>query len=91
MVAKSRGTMVNTIPALAQKAAALEALDKALELDPQYAPARINRMAIAKMTQGEPFLPSAIQETEFYRDQIDTEAARGKRGSRRGRFWRGTM
>ena len=39
---------------LGQKAKGMAALDRALELDPEYEPARRNRIALEKMEEGEP-------------------------------------
>jgi lipoprotein NlpI len=39
---------------LGQKAAALAALDRALEIDPTYTPAHSNRKVVETMTEGSP-------------------------------------
>jgi tetratricopeptide (TPR) repeat protein len=70
---QSYGNMALAQARLGHKAAALASLDKALELDPHYEPARINRKAIETMTEGEPHVPVAVAETEYYRDMLESE------------------
>jgi tetratricopeptide (TPR) repeat protein len=70
---QSYGNMALAQARLGHKAAALASLDKALELDPSYAPARMNRAAIETMTEGEPHAPLAVAETEYYRDIMESE------------------
>jgi tetratricopeptide (TPR) repeat protein len=55
---------------LGHRAQALACLDRALELDPRYEPARSNRRVVVQMREGEPFIPDAILQTEFYRERL---------------------
>ncbi|MCP4452383.1 MAG: tetratricopeptide repeat protein [Planctomycetes bacterium] len=51
----------------AQKQIALEALDKALELDPNYEPAQANRKLIASLEEGKP-LDTEVTTINYYRE-----------------------
>ena len=62
---------------LGHKAAALECLDKALEIDASYQPARLNRKLIETMTEGVPNIPSIFAETEYYRDSLEETKSKG--------------
>ena len=55
-------------------------LDKALALDPAYAPAIQNRKVIAAMKEGEPQRPLAMAETEYYRELLEAERSGAPRG-----------
>jgi tetratricopeptide (TPR) repeat protein len=79
---QSHGNVALAYAGLGKKALALEHLDKALALDPTYAPAIQNRMAIELMTEGEPQRPLAIEETEYYRERLEAEKAPARR-----RWW----
>ncbi|MCX6929532.1 MAG: tetratricopeptide repeat protein, partial [Verrucomicrobia bacterium] len=70
---QSHGNIALAYAGLGKKALALEHLDKALALDPTYAPAIQNRMVIELMTEGEPQRPLAMAETEYYREQAEAE------------------
>ncbi len=70
---QSYGNLGLAYAGLGRKAAALECLDKALELDPSYAPAYNNRIAIAEMNEGEPQIPLAMAETEYYRERLEAQ------------------
>jgi len=78
---QSHGNLALCLAGLGQKAAARAALDRALELDPAYEPARINRTAIETMTEGEPFVPEVFAETEYYRDRIEAQQGDGRAAS----------
>jgi tetratricopeptide (TPR) repeat protein len=51
----------------AQKQIALEALDKALELDPNYEPAQANRKLIASLKEGKP-LDTEVTTINYYKE-----------------------
>jgi tetratricopeptide (TPR) repeat protein len=70
---QSYGNLGLAYAGLGRKAAALECLDKALEIDPSYAPAHTNRIAIAEMNEGEPQIPLAMAETEYYRERLEAQ------------------
>jgi tetratricopeptide (TPR) repeat protein len=55
---------------LGQRAAAMECFERALALDPGYEPALTNRRVVARMREGEPFFPDAIQETHYYLERL---------------------
>ena len=59
---------------LGRRADALTCLDCALELDPDYEPAILNRRAIAEMQEGTPFAPEVIRQVEFYGDRVRDKA-----------------
>jgi tetratricopeptide (TPR) repeat protein len=69
---QSYGNLGLAYAGLGRKAAALECLDKALALDPAYAPARSNRHLIETMKEGRPHMMH-IAETRFYREQLEAE------------------
>lgn len=60
------GNMALAYASLGKKFLAMECIDKALALDPLYEPAMVNRIAISKMTEGEPLAPRNIHETRYY-------------------------
>jgi tetratricopeptide (TPR) repeat protein len=70
---QTHGNLGLCLAGLGRKAAALASLDRALELDPAYGPARINKEAFESMTEGEPFLPGTFLETEYYREQFKSQ------------------
>ena len=65
---QTHGNLALCLAGLGRKAEALAALDRALELDPTYGPARTNRKAIEAMTEGQPYVPERFAETEYYRE-----------------------
>lgn len=69
---QTHGNLALCLAGLGQKTAALASLDRALELDPTYEPARINRRAIESMAEGEPFVPGRRVETEYYRERYES-------------------
>ena len=70
---QTHGNLALCLAGLGRKAAALASLDRALELDPTYEPARTNRKAIESMTEGEPFVPAMFVETEYYRKRLESQ------------------
>jgi tetratricopeptide (TPR) repeat protein len=73
---QSHGNLALAYAGLGKKAAALECLDKALALDPGYEPARINRLNIVTMREGEPGLRDGIEEINYYQDRFDEKGER---------------
>jgi tetratricopeptide (TPR) repeat protein len=71
---QSYGNLGLAYAGLGQRSNALASLDRALELDPGYEPARLNRRIIAQMREGESSVPYAIRETEFYRERLERES-----------------
>lgn len=69
---QSYGNLALAYAGLGRKAAALECLDKALALDPDYLPARSNKRIIEVMEEG-PTPIIHMAETQFYREQLDAE------------------
>ena len=69
---QSYGNLGLAYAGLGRKASALEALGKALALDPNYAPACSNRRIIETMEEGRPHI-MPMAETRFYLEQIEAE------------------
>jgi tetratricopeptide (TPR) repeat protein len=67
---QSYGNLALAYAGLGRRADALACLDRALELDPGYEPALQNRRVIADMREGEPFIPDAIGQVEYYADPV---------------------
>lgn len=65
---QSYGNMGICYGKLGQKALALQSLDKALELDPIYEPAIINRVIVESLQEGERISPDKIKTIEYYKD-----------------------
>jgi len=53
--------------AMGEKEKSLTCLDRALDLDPHYEPARVNRLAIEKIEEGEPLEVPTVT-VEYYKD-----------------------
>jgi tetratricopeptide (TPR) repeat protein len=88
---QSYGNLGLAYAGLGRKAAALECLDKALALDPDYAPARSNRHILETMEEGRPHLMH-MAETQFYREQLEAErtdqsAGPSQSDGRQSSFW----
>jgi tetratricopeptide (TPR) repeat protein len=64
---QSYGNMGICYAHLGQREEALEALDKALELDPNYEPAIVNRAAVSSLKQGEK-LEAKFKAVDYYKD-----------------------
>jgi len=71
---QSWGNLGLAYAGMGERGKALECLDKALELDPEYEIAAVNRMGIEKMREGE-HLEGEIDSVNYYRDY----KARGKK------------
>jgi tetratricopeptide (TPR) repeat protein len=67
---QSHGNLALCYASMGRKADALASLDRALQLDPGYEPARGNRKIIQQMIEGEPFVPEMFEETEYYRERL---------------------
>lgn len=61
----THGNLGLCLASLGLKAQSLLALDRALELDPHYEPARINRAVVENMEEGTPLLHAEIKTVEF--------------------------
>jgi len=70
---QSFGNLALAYAGLGKRAAAMECFDRALALDPGYEPAIINRRNVARMREGEPFIPDGIQETYYYAEKLRRE------------------
>lgn len=64
---QSYGNMGICYGHLGQREEALEALDKALELDPKYEPAILNRAAVSSLKEGEK-LGAKFKAVDYYKD-----------------------
>ncbi len=66
---QSYGNMGLAHAGLGEKDKALECLDAALALDPEYEPAMINRLAVARLADGQCLpAPQEMREVEYYSD-----------------------
>jgi tetratricopeptide (TPR) repeat protein len=74
---QSYGNLALALAGLGQRNQALHCLDKALEIDPSYQPARRNRKIIKRMNEGEPLANVFFLETEYYRERLEAERGRG--------------
>lgn len=54
--------------ALGRKSEALAALDKAIEIDPEYEPAIVNRIGIESLAEGEKLVLDEVRSVEYYKD-----------------------
>jgi len=65
---QSYGNMGLCYAQLGQKEEALSAFDKALEIDPSYEPAIVNRAAVESLEEGEKLESSKLDSIEYYKD-----------------------
>lgn len=65
---QSYGNMGICYGQIGQKEKALAAFDRALEIDPSYGPALINRMAVESLKEGEKLEQANFQSVEYYKD-----------------------
>jgi tetratricopeptide (TPR) repeat protein len=65
---QSYGNMGICYGKLGQKALALQALDMALGLDPNYEPAIVNRAVVESLKEGEKFSPDKVETVEYYKE-----------------------
>lgn len=70
---QSYGNMGLAYAGLGRRRDALACLDRALELDPDYEPALLNRRLIAEMEEGKPKSPDAIMEVNYYSDRLNSQ------------------
>jgi tetratricopeptide (TPR) repeat protein len=82
---QSYGNMGICYGHLGQREEALEALDKALELDPKYEPAILNRAAVSSLKEGEK-LGAKFEAVDYYKDfSVKRKSLFGKFF---GQFWK---
>jgi len=67
---QSYGNMGICYAYLGEKQKALTALNKALELDPNYGPALVNRNVVMSLEEGQKLPPSKIASVEYYKDVV---------------------
>jgi tetratricopeptide (TPR) repeat protein len=65
---QAHGNMGLAYVGLGNRRMALQCLNKALELDPDYEPAMINRMSAERMKDGEPIAIDCPRDVDYYRD-----------------------
>ena len=53
---------------LGQKQEAMAALNKALEINPNYGPAQLNRVSVAELKEGERLPANQLQTVDYYKD-----------------------
>lgn len=68
---QSYGNMGVCYASIGNKQKALEALNKAIELDPKYMPAIDNKKLISLMTEGENLSVMGMRTTEYYKDVLN--------------------
>ncbi|MDZ7697640.1 MAG: tetratricopeptide repeat protein [Deltaproteobacteria bacterium] len=66
--AQSYGNMGLCYAQLGERSKALAALDKALEIDPRYEPAMVNKAVIERIREGEPLTSQKMKSVEYYRE-----------------------
>ena len=66
----TQGNLGLCFASLGYKAKSLAALDRALEIDPQYAPAGTNRAQVEQMKEGTPLQIAGIQRVDFGKSQF---------------------
>lgn len=76
----SHGNLALAYLGLGRRADALACLDRALELDPDYEPAKRNREVALRTREGEPLTPEFFMEVEFYADRLRAEQRSGESG-----------
>lgn len=65
---QSYGNMGICYGKLGEKGLALEVLDRALELDPAYEPAMVNRFVIESLQDGEELPSAKVESVEYYKE-----------------------
>lgn len=101
--APTHGNMGSCLAKLGRRAEALKELDRALEIDPHYEPAKLNRVAVERMEEGKPIAVAKLKRIDFSREQVLREQEDRSwfhrlfaqwstyvQGVKRGRFRRGT-
>ncbi len=63
---QSHGNMGLAYAGLGNRQKAIECLNKAIELDPEYEPAMINRIAVERLRDGEAMADQAFNEVAYY-------------------------
>ena len=71
--APTHGNLGLCLAKLGRKAEALTELNRALELDPEYHPARANLLAVEEMKDGEPLSAKCDVTINFNRDRLEQE------------------
>lgn len=70
---QSYGNLALAYASVGQKSRAQACLDRALELDPEYEPAKLNRPLIDALREGESLAPLAIREVRYYQEKFTSE------------------
>ena len=81
---QSYGNMGLAYASLGNRQKALECLDKAIELDPEYEPAIINRQAVVRIPDGQALRTPELLEISYYRDVIERQESSTSRLSAKG-------
>jgi tetratricopeptide (TPR) repeat protein len=66
----THGNIGLCLASLGRKAEALKELDRALEIDPRYEPAKFNRVAVERMEEGRPMEGVGYQRICFSKEQV---------------------
>ena len=80
---QSYGNLALAYAGLGRRADAMSCFERALELDPDYGPAILNRRVVATMREGESFVPGDIQEVQYYADRLRESPGSGGFGNAR--------
>jgi Flp pilus assembly protein TadD len=75
--APTHGNLGLCLAKLGRKAEALAELNRAIELDPGYHPARANLLAVEQMKEGQPLSAEVDVPINFNRDRLEQEARDG--------------
>lgn len=67
---QSYGNMGICYTNLGEKQKALTALNKALELDPNYGPALVNRNIVMSLEEGQKLPTAKVASVEYYKDVV---------------------
>ncbi len=59
---------------MGEKQKAIQAFDRALEIDPEYVPARANKTIILGLKDGEKMLGGKLNIVDFYKKKVEAES-----------------
>ena len=76
--APSHGNMGLCYAKLGYKAKALAELDRALEINPRYEPAMVNRIVVERMKEGHPMDFASFQNIEYSKELLEREKSRSR-------------
>jgi tetratricopeptide (TPR) repeat protein len=74
--APTHGNLALCLARLGRKREALAELDRALEINPDYEPAKLNRVAVEQMEEGRPMTNVAAKSIDYSREKVLRERGR---------------